>query len=139
MRTKNKYYGRDDDRDLADDGVEVAMSLHDEHNHPRHQVKHMEFSPAMYNHNGVLGIYHSGMDNNLTRANKLTTIRKIKLGKKKNIVLSVDMNEPRYDGTKMKKITIPKAEMKEPARFNSNFSMDYVNNHIKKMLGKKKK
>jgi len=136
---KNKYAGRDEDKDRLDDGYEVDVGRHDDHNNPRHQGKALTFSPNVYNHNGVLGIFHSGLTNNLTRANKLVLLKKMKKGKSRDVHLRVDFKAPTYDDKPMKSIKIPKAEMKSPKRFDSNFSMDYVNNHIKRMLKKRGK
>jgi hypothetical protein len=132
-KKKNKYYGRDEDRDLADDGLEVDANAHDRENRPRHPIRALNLGNQTYSRNGIIGMHHD------TLTNKLTSLKPMKSSKSKNIKLTLDMKEPKYDGINMKTIKVPKAEMKEPKRFSNSFSFDYVEDHLNRMLKKRKR
>jgi hypothetical protein len=129
-----KKKNQDTDNDGIDDDYEKSIGRHDANNKPHHPIRAFNLGNQSYSKNGIVGIHHD------TLTNKLTGLKPIKMsGGKKNVKLSLDMKEPKYDGINMKKIKVPKAEMKEPKRFSSTFNSDYIEAHLNKMLKKRKR
>jgi hypothetical protein len=134
-RKKGKYEGMDTDKDNLDDQYEVDINRHSKDNKPYHPIKSFNIGKHTYSKDGVIGIHHDHL-RNITKPFGTNGVT-VKGGK--SVKLTVDMKQPKFDGTTMKTIKVPKAEMKEPKRFSSTFSEDYINERIKRILGKKKK
>jgi hypothetical protein len=129
-----KKKNQDTDNDNIDDDYEKSIGRHDAENKPRHPIRALNLGNQTYSRSGIIGIHHDLLSNKLGGK-----MKPMKMSGKRDIKLTLSMKTPKYDDKPMKNIKVPKAEMKEPRRFSSTLNFDYVEDHLNRMLKKRKR
>jgi len=131
QKKKGKYSGIDTDKDGFDDQWEVDNKRHSEDNKPRHIV----IGGTLPSRGGIIAIHHDNLNSSIGSVNKKHGLR---MNEPRPIKLSMDIKQNKM--YKMREIRIPKAEMSDEfMNIGQKFQMDYVNDHIDRILKKRKK
>jgi len=131
---KRRKFGYDEDHDKISDEWERDVGLHDpETNKPRHFM--MSNLPSR---GSIVAIHHDHL-HTITQNNGGKMCLTIKTPKP--MKLCINMDGPELKSDVLGRAKIPKAVLHDEKirKNNSNFSEDWINDRIRKILHKKKK